>query len=141
MWRTSIALLASAAFLPRALGGNILHTDGFTDCNNGTSTVKVNNLDISFDKSTNQITFDVSGTSAEEQKVTAELLITAYGVKVYSDTFDPCAEDTKVDQLCPGMYSLPFASPKLTTLQYQKAHFLPLALKAFPHPLRARFPG
>lgn len=107
MWATSLALLASVAILPGVLGGDILHTDGFTDCNNGSSTVQVNNLDISFDKSTNQITFDVSGTSAEEQKVTAELIITAYGVNVYSDTFDPCAESTKVDQLCPGKDVLP----------------------------------
>ena len=88
--------------MPRVLGGNILHTSGFTDCGSSNATVKVNNVDISFDKSNKQITFDVSGSSTEEQKVTAELIVTAYGINVYSDTFDPCAEDTKVDQLCPG---------------------------------------
>jgi len=101
MWRTSVTLLASVALLPKVLGTDILHTSGFTDCNNGSSTIKVNNVDISFDRSTNDITFDVSGSSEEEQKVTASLIVTAYGINVYQKDFDPCAEDTKVDQLCP----------------------------------------
>jgi hypothetical protein len=102
MWRTSVAALASLALLPSVLGSDILKTNGFSNCNNGSSTLQVNNVDISFDKSTNNIDFDVSGTSSKEQFVTAELVVTAYGVKVYNDTFDPCAADTKVDQLCPG---------------------------------------
>ena len=105
MWRTTVALLASAALVPQVLGGNILHTSGFTNCGSSNATVKVNNVDISFDKSNKQITFDVSGSSTQEQKVTAELIVTAYGINVYSNTFDPCAEDTKVDQLCPGRQS------------------------------------
>ena len=102
MWRTTVALLASSSFILPVLGGNILKTDGFTNCNNGTSSIQVKNVDISFDKNTKEVTFDVSGTSAKEQEVTAELIVTAYGVNVYSQTFDPCASDTKVDQLCPG---------------------------------------
>ncbi|KAJ9603019.1 hypothetical protein H2200_012314 [Cladophialophora chaetospira] len=101
MWRTSTIALASLALLPSVLGTDILHTNGFSNCKTGTSTVKVNNVDISFDKSTNNVDFDVSGTSTEEQFVTAELIVTAYGIKVYNNTFDPCSDDTKVDQLCP----------------------------------------
>ncbi len=87
MWRTTVALLASAALVPQVLGGNILHTSGFTNCGSSNATVKVNNVDISFDKSNKQITFDVSGSSTQEQKVTAELIVTAYGINVYSNTF------------------------------------------------------
>ncbi|ETI20433.1 hypothetical protein G647_08468 [Cladophialophora carrionii CBS 160.54] len=101
MWRTSVVALASLALLPSVLATDILKTNGFSNCNNGSSTVKVNNVDISFDKSTDTIDFDVSGTSTKEQFVTAELIVTAYGVNVYNNSFDPCADDTKVDQLCP----------------------------------------
>jgi hypothetical protein len=116
MWRTSVAALASLALLPSVLGSDILKTNGFSNCNNGSSTLQVNNVDISFDKSTNNIDFDVSGTSSKEQFVTAELVVTAYGVKVYNDTFDPCAADTKVDQLCPGtLHFNPSHDRRLTT--------------------------
>jgi hypothetical protein len=102
MWKAS-AVLASLAILPSVLAADVLKTNGFSNCNNGSSTVKVNNVDISFDKSTGNIDFDVSGTSTEQQFVTAELIVTAYGVKVYNNSFDPCDDSTKVDQLCPGM--------------------------------------
>lgn len=94
--------LAALAALPSVLATDILKTNGFSDCNNGSSTLKVNNVDISFDRSTNNVDFDVSGTSSKVQNVTAELVVTAYGIKVYNNSFDPCAEDTRVDQLCPG---------------------------------------
>ena len=102
MWRASVVALTSLAFLPSVLGSDILRTNGFSNCNNGTSTLTVNNVDIAFDKNTNKIDFDVSGTSSKEQFVTADLVVTAYGIKVYNNSFDPCAADTKVDQLCPG---------------------------------------
>ncbi|KIW74111.1 hypothetical protein Z517_12521 [Fonsecaea pedrosoi CBS 271.37] len=101
MWRPSALALASLALLPSVLGTDILKTNGFSNCNNGTSTIKVNNVDISFDRSTNTIDFDVSGSSTKEQFVTAELIVTAYGVKVYNNSFDPCDNSTRVDQLCP----------------------------------------
>jgi ML-like domain len=109
MWRTSLALLASTAVLPSVLATDILKTDGFTECGGDTS-IKVNNVEISFDRSNNSITFDVAGSSSKEQQVTAELIVTAYGIQVYQNSFDPCSKDTKVDQLCPGMpVSIPFA--------------------------------
>lgn len=104
MRRTSAVALALLSLLPSALGAQILKTNGFSNCNNGTSTIKVNNVDISFDRSTNEIQFDVSGTSTKVQEVTAELIVTAYGVQVYQKSFDPCDDSTKVDQLCPGMF-------------------------------------
>jgi hypothetical protein len=100
--RVQLAAIASAALISTAVGSDILHTSGFSNCNNGTdSSVQVNNVDISFDKGNNQITFDVSGSSKISQKVKATLIITAYGETVYTDTFDPCEASTKVDQLCP----------------------------------------
>jgi spore coat protein U-like protein len=101
--RKTLVALASLALLPSVLAADVLKTNGFSNCNNGSSTVKVNNVDISFDKSTGNIDFDVSGTSTQQQFVTAELIVTAYGVKVYNNSFDPCDDSTKVDQLCPGM--------------------------------------
>ncbi|KAK5451729.1 hypothetical protein LTS15_007989 [Exophiala xenobiotica] len=101
MWRSSVVAFASIALLPSVLATDILKTSGVSDCNNGTSTIKVNNVDISFDRSTNNIDFDVSGTSEQVQYVTAELIVKAYGVQVYQKEFDPCDSDTRVDQLCP----------------------------------------
>ena len=115
MWPTPIVLLAASSLISPALGADILKTDGFTDCASGNSTIKVNNVDIEFDKSSNEITFDVSGSSSKEQEVTAELTVTAYGVEVYSQSFDPCDESTKVDQLCPGMSQSFLPIPTLLT--------------------------
>merc|ERR1711939_1112192 len=101
MWTSSVVAFASLALLPSVLATDILKTSGVSDCNNGTSSIKVNNVDISFDRSTNNIDFDVSGTSEQVQYVTAELIVKAYGVQVYQKEFDPCSSDTRVDQLCP----------------------------------------
>lgn len=99
--RTSVlALLASTALLPVALADNILKTNGFTDCG-GDSTIKVNKVDISFDKGSNKVNFDVQGDSEKEQEVTASLVVDAYGIKVFEQSFDPCSDTTKVEQLCP----------------------------------------
>ena len=101
MRTTSLALLAGASILSPVIATDILKTDGFTSCG-GVASIKVNNVDISFDRSDNSITFDVSGSSTKSQEVTAELIVTAYGIQVYQNSFDPCADDTKVEQLCPG---------------------------------------
>jgi hypothetical protein len=94
-------LLASAPL--GVLAGDVLKTNGFSSCLNGPSDIKVNKLDIQFDRSTKKIKFDVSGTNEKVQKVMAKLIVNAYGKEVYSKEFDPCDPSTKVDQLCPGM--------------------------------------
>lgn len=77
-------------------------TNGFQSCDkSGSSTVTVQKLDLAFDRATNLITFDVAGVSTIQQEVTASLLITAYGVPVYNNSFDPCASNSRVAQLCP----------------------------------------
>lgn len=93
-------LLASAPL--GALANDVLKTNGYSSCLNGNSDITVNKLDIQFDRTTKKITFDVSGTNGKEQKVMATLKVNAYGKEVYSNTFDPCEGDMKVDQLCPG---------------------------------------
>lgn len=100
--RTVNAVFAFLALWRVAVGADVISTNGFSSCSSGGSTITVENLDISFDRTTNKITFDVAGKSDVEQDVTASLIVQAYGVNVYNQTFDPCAEDTKVDQLCPG---------------------------------------
>ena len=93
-------LLASAPL--GVLANDVLKTNGYSSCLNGDSDIKVNKLDITFDRTTKKIKFDVSGTNGKEQKVMATLKVNAYGKEVYSKTFDPCEGDMKVDQLCPG---------------------------------------
>ena len=92
---------ASLLLVPAALAADILRTESFSSCS-ANSEIKVNKLDIQFDKANNEIIFDVSGTSEKEQEVTAKLVVTAYGREAFTKEFDPCAEDTKVEQLCPG---------------------------------------
>jgi hypothetical protein len=93
-------LLASAPL--GAMAGDILQTNGFSSCLNGTSDIVVNKLDIKFDRSIKKVVFDVSGTNEKTQKVMATLTVAAYGRNVYNRTFNPCDGDVKVDQLCPG---------------------------------------
>ncbi|GAB7347625.1 hypothetical protein MBLNU459_g4495t1 [Dothideomycetes sp. NU459] len=95
-----ISLLALSALPARVLGGDVLSTSGFTTCVDNPSII-VNNMNIQFDRSTNLVTFDVSGTSTKVQNVTATIVVTAYGKKVYGRTFKPCDQDTLVEQLCP----------------------------------------
>ena len=96
-------LLASAPL--GVLANDVLKTNGYSSCLTGNSDITVNKLDIEFDRSTKKVKFDVSGTNAKQQKVMATLQVNAYGKSVYSKTFDPCDEGTKVDQLCPGRLS------------------------------------
>ncbi|KUI66168.1 Flavin carrier protein 2 [Cytospora mali] len=102
MARTTIwgAALAAVALTRGVLATDILKTSGFTNCEAGSS-IQVNNVNIEYDKTSETVTFDVSGTSTQEQKVMASLNVTAYGIEVYSNTFDPCDNGTYVEQLCP----------------------------------------
>lgn len=107
MWKQTAAAVACLGLLQPGLAADILKNDGFTQCANGTGTIKVNNVDISFDRDTNKVDFDFSGSSTVEQEVSAELIVTAYGIEAFRQSFDPCDEDTKVDELCPGKFTPP----------------------------------
>lgn len=94
---TSVLLLASAsAHLAAAV--DVLKTNGFSTCLE-TSDIKVDRMNIAYDRAKNVVTFDVGGTSKHAQEVDAELVVTAYGREVYRDAFDPC--DKNIAQLCP----------------------------------------
>ena len=67
----------------------ILKTSGFSTCLSG-SNITVQRLDIQYDADTMQVTFNVAGTSATVQNVTAQLNVTAYGTSVYQNSFNPC---------------------------------------------------
>ncbi|KAF1979502.1 TRP-domain-containing protein [Bimuria novae-zelandiae CBS 107.79] len=91
-------LLATAPL--GALAADVLKTSGYSTCKDDAD-IKVNRMDIEFDKSTKKVKFDVSGTSLKSQKVMATLVVNAYGIEVYKNEFDPCKKDTEVPQLCP----------------------------------------
>ena len=95
-------LLATAPL--GALAGDVLKTTGYSSCQDD-SEIKVNRMDIEFDKATKKVVFDVSGTRLKKQEVMATLVVNAYGIEVYKNEFDPCKEDTKVPQLCPGKFA------------------------------------
>jgi hypothetical protein len=101
-------LLASAPLA--VLGADVLKTNGYSSCQDNAD-ITVNKLDMEFDKTTKKITFDVSGSSQKEQKVMATLVVMAYGKEVYKNEFNPCDSDTKMDQLCPGMFDLTIQCP------------------------------
>ena len=98
--KTITTLCFLGALSARVLGADILQTTGFTSCLSN-STINVNTINVQFDRSDSTVTFDLAGSSSRAQNVTALLTITAYGKQVYQTTFDPCAADTEVEQLCP----------------------------------------
>lgn len=95
-------LLVLGALPVRVLSADILKTSGFTSCLDN-SDIKVTNLNVQYDRTKGSVTFDVAGTSAKVQNVTASLIVSAYGKEVYTKNFNPCDDDSKVVQLCPGM--------------------------------------
>lgn len=99
-------ILVFGALPVRVFSADILKTSGFTSCLDG-STIQVTNLNIEYNRAKGSVTFDVAGTSAKVQNVTASLTVSAYGNEVYKNDFNPCATSTKVDQLCPGTSSEP----------------------------------
>ncbi|KAI1295832.1 TRP-domain-containing protein [Xylaria venustula] len=98
IWR--VVILATALAASGVLGDDVLVTSGFNNCNNNSS-ITVDNVDIKYNNADKTVTFNVAGTSAKQQNVTAKLTVTAFGQDVYSNQFNPCASATFVQQLCP----------------------------------------
>ncbi|RCI15670.1 hypothetical protein L249_3530 [Ophiocordyceps polyrhachis-furcata BCC 54312] len=96
-WRLLLLLLG---LVVSARAGDVLKTDGFAQCGSDNS-IKVDKVDISYDRDRKSIAFDVAGSSLREQNVTAVLNVTAYGNSVYQNSFNPCDKDTFVQRLCP----------------------------------------
>lgn len=95
----ALAVVASAG-IRAAAAASTLQTTGFDNCGNN-SDVTVQRVSIQYDNDAKTVSFDVAGTSTKVQNVTAVLNVTAYGSQVYSNTFNPCAPATFVQQLCP----------------------------------------
>ncbi|OOF90770.1 hypothetical protein ASPCADRAFT_211721 [Aspergillus carbonarius ITEM 5010] len=93
-------LIALGLLAPRVLAADTLSTQGLTTCLSD-SAIQVDKLDVTYTRSTREIVFDVAGTNAKEQNVTAALTIYAYGSQIYSESFDPCSSEYYVEQLCP----------------------------------------
>ncbi|KAI9859053.1 MAG: hypothetical protein M1813_007181 [Trichoglossum hirsutum] len=95
-----IPLLLLGALPNRVFCTDILKTSGFSTCL-ANSDIQVQHVDVEYNRADNTVKFDVSGSSSKSQEVTGVLTVTAYGNKVYEQSFDPCDSITKVDQLCP----------------------------------------
>ncbi|KAK5137182.1 hypothetical protein LTR08_000687 [Meristemomyces frigidus] len=99
---TGAARLLSVALLSTlpvgVLSGDVISTTGYSLCMNG-GTIQVETLDVSYNKNTRVIDFNVAGSSSMVQNVTASLVVTAYGKQVYANTFDPC--DRGMVEMCP----------------------------------------
>ncbi|KAF7949492.1 uncharacterized protein EAE97_003001 [Botrytis byssoidea] len=94
----SLALIGT---LPgRVLAAQTLTTTGYTSCL-ADSNISVQKMAVTYDNDAKTVTFDVAGSSTKSQNVTAEINVTAYGISVYSKTFNPCDSTTFVEQLCP----------------------------------------
>lgn len=100
------ALAAAACFftIPTGVfGADVLSTNSFTTCLDN-SAIEVNKLDVSYNKNTRKLIFDVAGESKSEQNVTARLVVTAYGKQVYEKEFSPCEQG--MTEMCPGRWNL-----------------------------------
>ena len=102
MWSSGakvLPLLLLSALPACVLGGDVLKTTGFSSCLKN-PTVKVKTLDVTYDRNTRRLSFDIAGESEAEQKVQAKMIVSAYGQEIYTKDFDPC--DTGMDEICPG---------------------------------------
>ncbi|KAK9389449.1 hypothetical protein V1515DRAFT_593312 [Lipomyces mesembrius] len=93
----SLAVLATSRFVQ---ADSIIGTSTFYTCDGINATVIVSKFSVSYSKQTQNITFDLAGTSTEQQNVTATISVSAYGNHLFNYTFDPCDYDIK--PLCPA---------------------------------------
>ncbi|KAG0651012.1 ion channel FLC3 [Hyphodiscus hymeniophilus] len=96
----AISLLFLGTLPSRVRADQILKTSGFSTCLSNAN-ITVQNLDIEYNNDDKTVTFNVAGTSTSVQNVTAQLNVTAYGISVYQNSFNPCDSSTYVQQLCP----------------------------------------
>jgi hypothetical protein len=123
MLRPITSLLLLGALPAKGLAAQILKTSGFSPCITG-SEITVQNVDIEYNNDDKKVTFNVAGTSAKRMNVTAELNVTAYGIDVYHNSFNPCDIDTFVSQLCPVPEG-PFSATGVQTIPSSYASQIP----------------
>jgi ML-like domain len=104
------AAVAVLGLLATVSATDILSSSGFQICGNGTQDVTVSNFDISFDRSSNVLTFNVAGESKVSEDVTGKLdlasrltsatiTVTALGQVRYTNSFNPCQYKTVLTEL------------------------------------------
>ncbi|TGO41016.1 hypothetical protein BHYA_0028g00580 [Botrytis hyacinthi] len=97
---STLSLVLIGTLPGRVLAAQTLTTTGYTSCL-ADSNISIQKMAITYDNDAKTVTFDVAGSSTKSQNVTAEINVTAYGISVYSNTFNPCDSTTYVEQLCP----------------------------------------
>lgn len=97
------ALHALGFLTPQVFAGGTLSTKGISSCL-ANSEIEIQNLDVTYTRSSKELTFDLAGTNAKEQDVIASLTVYAYGNQIYSKQFDPCSSEHQIDKLCPGKF-------------------------------------
>ena len=107
-FRPFIPFILAGALPVSVLAGDILSTNGVSTCISDPD-ITVKTLNVQYDRSNRQITFDVAGSSAESQKVLLNLVVTAYGQEIYTKEFDPCDNSTGISesamkQMCPSRF-------------------------------------
>lgn len=100
---SNLTLLLLAALPGRVLAGQVLTTTGYSSCLDE-STISVQKMAVTYDNDAKTVTFNVAGSSTKAQNVSATVDVTAYGISVYSNSFNPCDESTFVTQLCPSKF-------------------------------------
>ncbi|KAF2487176.1 hypothetical protein BDY17DRAFT_341975 [Neohortaea acidophila] len=102
MWPSAatplLPLLFLAALPAGVLAGDVLETTGFSQCVSDPQ-VQVTAFNVQYNKNTRNLVFDLAGTSKVAQKVTAELVVSAYGKQIYTRSFDPCS--LGLSEICP----------------------------------------
>lgn len=95
----SITCAVWSLLYQKPLAADILKNNGFTSCLDN-SDIKVEKLNLEFNRATNSFVFDAAGSSGRKQNVTASLVIKAYGQE-FTQEFDPCDKANYVEQMCP----------------------------------------
>jgi hypothetical protein len=67
------AAVIGGGLLSRVGAVDVLSTTGFATCGNGTQDITVSEFDLSFDRSTNELTFAVAGECLVSQNVIGTL--------------------------------------------------------------------
>ncbi|KFH47292.1 Flavin carrier protein-like protein [Hapsidospora chrysogenum ATCC 11550] len=99
-WSVRKWVVIASLLVSGVLGEDILETSGFTSCVDD-PVIKVDRVNIRYNNDNKTVTFDVAGSSARDQNVSAVLDVMAYGNTIYSKSFNPCDEGTFVERLCP----------------------------------------
>lgn len=100
--KPSIAYLISSLLLllsPLTCAERILESNSLNPCMDNSS-FSATLFDVTFTASNRSLAFDVVGVSSVNGNITIELIVFAYGLKVYTTTIDPCGSED-FSGLCP----------------------------------------